>query len=963
MTHLNCPGCGQSLEFSGPQPRFCSFCGKPLGATQPVKVRTEQPEAVTAPLPTPSDAETVPPTMAAPAAGADIGETVGSYRLVRPLGGGGMGVVYEAVDQHSGQHVALKLVNAEHAGSNEALVRFRQEGALASQLAHPRCVFVMAADEDRGRPYIVMELMTGSTLADLVKEQGPLPVEQALHKILDVIAGLREAHALGLVHRDVKPSNCFLETNGRVKIGDFGLAKSLVQEAHLTRTGSFLGTPLFAAPEQIKMEAVDAQSDLYAVAATLYFLLTGRAPFQTGDITATMARIVSDDPPSMRTCRPDLPKGLDRVVLRGLERDRKRRWRNLDEFQRALLPFLPAEPSVGGVGLRLGAYLLDATLLFLISLGMGLLVPVLALFMGLPVSAQAAALANLLLEACLYIGYFGVLEGLWGCSLGKRAARLRVAALSTTQRIGVRRALLRAGILYFLRDLVVIASQIIAIVLFPEAPPETIPPLVSAILIITVVWFCLSVGLVACTMRKRNGYRALHEFLSGTRTIQLRWPRKRRTLDAQILTLEIMRPEGLPERVGPYRIVGALRWAAAEKTLLGEDLQLTRKVWIWLRPATNPPLSESQRAAGRTTRVRWVASGDLADDRWDAFLEPSGCPLTEYVAENGRLSWPELRPILEDLSDELQAACAEGSLPWSLTPCQVWIGGGGHARLLDAPLTPGISADSKSDSEPKADGMEPADDQTRALAFLARIATLVLEGTSRPASASPATVRAPLPLHAAELLNRLPQLRPEPRESSRIGAPTVCDSVETFRADLLATQADALEVTRWARTMHIVGHAFYAGLGLLGLSWLFVAILVVVSGGMTNSGVVKSSNDELWLPLIIGLSVSVFLFFLPAYLTRGGLSFHRAGIAIVQADGRRASRLRCLGRALLSWTFIGVIGGLVYFAVSFRELEHWQEIAILCVAGILFVGYIFLMIRHPGRAPHDYLMGTFLVPR
>src|SRR5205807_2020909 len=174
---------------------------------------------------------------------------------------------------------------------------------------------------------------------------------------------------LGLVHRDVKPSNCFLEADGRVKVGDFGLAKSLLRPAHLTRTGTFLGTPSFASPEQIKMEAVDAQSDVYSVAATLYFLLTGQAPFQTGDAMATMARIVADDPPAVRTLRPELPRALDKVILRGLERDRKRRWRSLDEFRQALLAFLPAEPSVGGLGLRFGAIFVDKMLLRVVQLG------------------------------------------------------------------------------------------------------------------------------------------------------------------------------------------------------------------------------------------------------------------------------------------------------------------------------------------------------------------------------------------------------------------------------------------------------------------------------------------------------------------------------------------------------------------------------------------------------------------
>src|SRR5262249_41853483 len=162
----------------------------------------------------------------------------------------------------------LKLLAPEYAESEDAVARFRREGRLASALAHPRCVFVLAADEEAGRPYLVMELMPGDTLEDLVQRQGPLPPAAAVATILGVIEGLREAHKLGIVHRDVKPSNCFLEATGRVKVGDFGLAKALARDPRLTKTGSFLGTPLFAAPEQIKGEAVDQQADVYSVAAT-----------------------------------------------------------------------------------------------------------------------------------------------------------------------------------------------------------------------------------------------------------------------------------------------------------------------------------------------------------------------------------------------------------------------------------------------------------------------------------------------------------------------------------------------------------------------------------------------------------------------------------------------------------------------------------------------------------------------
>ena len=196
-------------------------------------------------------------------AGSDLPPEIRGYRLLGLLGSGGMGAVYQAEDLSSGRRVALKLIGSEFTSSTSAVERFRQEGRLASLIAHPRCVFVLAADEDAGRPYIVMELMPGSTLQELVEKQGSLPQTEAVAKTLDVIEGLQEAHRLGVIHRDVKPSNCFVLDDGRVKIGDFGLAKSLIHTGSLTRTGTFLGTLLYAPPEQIKGETIDVRTDVY----------------------------------------------------------------------------------------------------------------------------------------------------------------------------------------------------------------------------------------------------------------------------------------------------------------------------------------------------------------------------------------------------------------------------------------------------------------------------------------------------------------------------------------------------------------------------------------------------------------------------------------------------------------------------------------------------------------------------
>jgi serine/threonine protein kinase len=296
------------------------------------------------------EAATLPPSVAPPPTDkVPVPEIIGGYRLLRRLGEGGMGSVYEAEEAATGSRVALKVIAPQYAAAGEAVERFRQEGRVARLVHHPRCVCVHKADQENGLPYIVMELMPGKTLQDLVAEKGPLPVADGVAKALDVIEGLAAAHRLGIIHRDIKPSNCFLDQQGRVKVGDFGLCKSLSSTVQLTRTGAFLGTPLYASPEQVRAEPLDPQTDVYSVAATLFFLLAGRAPHQTGDPVSTMASIVCDDAPSLRGLRPEVPAALDQVVLRGLQRDRERRWQNMDEFRVALQPFSPKQGWLGAL--------------------------------------------------------------------------------------------------------------------------------------------------------------------------------------------------------------------------------------------------------------------------------------------------------------------------------------------------------------------------------------------------------------------------------------------------------------------------------------------------------------------------------------------------------------------------------------------------------------------------------------
>jgi hypothetical protein len=765
---LACSHYRRVLEFSGERPSFCSYCGQPLG------------QARTAPLD--AEAETVAPRDGSGAEGASVPGQVGGYRLLRPLGAGGMGSVYEAEEVATGRRVALKLIAPDFA-SPEAVERFRREGRLASAILHPRCVFVLAADEEAGRPYIVMELMPGDTLESLVERRGPLPAEEAVARILDVIDGLREAHRLGVIHRDVKPSNCFLDTDGRVKVGDFGLAKSLAGKVHLTRTGSFLGTLLFAAPEQIRGETVDPQSDVYSTAATLYYLFTGRAAFQGNDPAATLARIVADPAPPMRTLRPDLPAALDRVVLLGLERDRAHRWRSLEEFRNALLPFAPGRLSIGGVGLRFGAYLIDALILTPFGFaGAAVAMARIDEDVG-PLLYRVLTLESL----ALLLLYFAVPEGLWGCTLGKRLLRLRVWTVRGNEPPGVARAVGWTLIWFVLTGL---PQQIMSLVSDPAERARD-PQLAFGLPALQLGLLGAGILLMVCTMRARNGYRCLYDILTGTRVVQLPEPDSWQTLPIPPLDRHLAPAAEGPVRFGAFVVRGQLGGEGSSKVLLAEDPTLTRPVLIWVRPAGAQPLDARRRELGRATRLRCLTGGREADWQWDAFLAPAGCPLPEVAAERGPLAWPEGRLVLEQLTDELAATCADGSLPPTLDIGQVWVQGNGQVVLLDMGVGPAAEG-----------GAGAGSDQERTLALLGQAAILLLEGRPRPAGSPPAPIRAAVPAHAARLLQRL------------LGVGEPYRHVGQVQADLSDTRDRPRAVTRTRRAAQLAVLAGFLGLGL-----------------------------------------------------------------------------------------------------------------------------------------------------
>lgn len=260
----------------------------------------------------------------------------GRYRLRRELARGGMATVWEAEDKVLTRPVAIKVLHPHLAVDDGSRVRFRREAVAAAGLAHPHIVTTYDTGRDDQVAYIVMELVEGITLARLLRAEGPLPVAKALDVAAQVADALACAHAHGVIHRDVKPSNILLRADGHVKVADFGIAKAGAGN-DLTRTGVVMGTAKYLSPEQVSGTPAEAASDIYALGIVLYEMLCGVPPF-VGDteLTTALSRLTAT-PESLAARRPEVPRSLEAVVLRALARDPQARFRSAAEMRSSLL--------------------------------------------------------------------------------------------------------------------------------------------------------------------------------------------------------------------------------------------------------------------------------------------------------------------------------------------------------------------------------------------------------------------------------------------------------------------------------------------------------------------------------------------------------------------------------------------------------------------------------------------------
>ena len=642
----------------------------------------------------------------------------GGYRLLGFLGRGGMGTVYEAEQLTTGRRVALKMLG-QQLDSPDMRQRFLREGRLAAGVNHPNSLYIFGSEEIEGLPVITMEIAGAGTLKDKLKKRGRLAVTEAVDAVLDVISGLEAAFAGGVLHRDIKPSNCFVCPDGSVKVGDFGLSVSTLAktDTFVTAHGKIMGTPAYASPEQLRGDTLDLRADIYSVGATLFTLLTDRAPFEGDNAVQVVANAVNKKPKPLTELREDVPPGLERVVARCLAKEPDGRYADYPALRNVLLPFSSKEPEAASIKVRSSAGWIDYLIAFLVPY------VILMLFIGGEKLLVRPLVERTLYSARYYIAlfslgflYFSIVEGIWGAGLGKRLKGLRVVR-TNGRPPGFGRALIRILIPILCVEGI---RMPLMMALISNADWTGLQTAMYVVAAIVCGWIPV---LLILRARRENAFATVWDIASGTRVVVKPKGVVRPSIEPATGP-EI--PAESAESLGPYQIIKEM---VPGKWIVATDPVLRRRVWLLRR--TSSELSLARRNVARSGRLRWLQKVEAGEATWDAFEATEGVPFSSLVEEGKRVPWGTLRHWLGDLASELWDATGDKTLPAELSLDHVWVTAQGQAVLLDEPWP---------DVKTRAERI-PVGDLTGQQRFLNAVAACV-ESTS-------------LPLHARGVLQNL----------------------------------------------------------------------------------------------------------------------------------------------------------------------------------------------------------------
>lgn len=276
-----------------------------------------------------------------------IGRTLGGYKIRNRLGGGGMGMVYEAEQLSLGRRVAVKVLRPEMTRDPDFVERFRREARATARLKHPSIVQIYDVGEEEDIYFYSMELVEGTSLSGLLRQHGKMGLQQSLHMVDQICGALEHARQVGIVHRDVKPSNILIESSGQVKLADLGLARAMAGTSTMTATGTILGTPHYISPEQCQTPGeVDTRTDIYSLGVTWFHALAGKPPFDGDTPLQVIAKQCHSPLPSLQQTRPDAPDSLVQIIEKMTRKEVESRYQTPLEVKQAILTCRRSTPTL-----------------------------------------------------------------------------------------------------------------------------------------------------------------------------------------------------------------------------------------------------------------------------------------------------------------------------------------------------------------------------------------------------------------------------------------------------------------------------------------------------------------------------------------------------------------------------------------------------------------------------------------